>query len=252
MILRRISSAIKRQDWATVIIEFILVVAGVLVALQFDNWNQNRLDQEKERVYVKRLLTEAKQGIQVGFDYMELRRASMRSSLGLVQKLNDKSYCDTLTNTLKDELLVVTDFRPPEFAFVTANEMIQSGQMQLLGSDDVRAALSEVINSTGFITRQWERYVRSKKSVGDKLYPLVGFTFTGDISRPLAGEYDLANFNFTTIENLCGNPPIIGLISDMTLSELAFVGYLELHQERVENHLSLLESYAKRIGVQTP
>ncbi|MEL7109475.1 MAG: hypothetical protein AAGJ68_02290 [Pseudomonadota bacterium] len=39
MIIRRFASAIRRQDWVVVCIEFVLVFAGVVIALQFDNWN---------------------------------------------------------------------------------------------------------------------------------------------------------------------------------------------------------------------
>ena len=58
MILRRISSALKRQDWATVFIEFVLVIAGVLIALQVNNWNETRGDRELERDILERLHTE--------------------------------------------------------------------------------------------------------------------------------------------------------------------------------------------------
>ena len=42
MILRRLSSALRRQEWTTVVIEFVLVISGVLIALQVDNWNSDR------------------------------------------------------------------------------------------------------------------------------------------------------------------------------------------------------------------
>ncbi|WP_394692119.1 DUF6090 family protein [Hyphobacterium sp.] len=42
MILRRIADALRRQDWVTVVIEFVLVIAGVLIALQVNNWNETR------------------------------------------------------------------------------------------------------------------------------------------------------------------------------------------------------------------
>ena len=45
MILRRIADAFRKQDWATVTIEFFVVVVGIFVGLQVDNWNQIRKDQ---------------------------------------------------------------------------------------------------------------------------------------------------------------------------------------------------------------
>lgn len=42
MILRRLADSIRQQDWFTVFLELVIVVIGILVALQVDNWNQER------------------------------------------------------------------------------------------------------------------------------------------------------------------------------------------------------------------
>lgn len=39
---RRIAAALKRQDWATVLIEFVLVIVGVLIALRLDQFAEDR------------------------------------------------------------------------------------------------------------------------------------------------------------------------------------------------------------------
>ena len=38
--------------------EFLLIVAGILVALQIQNWNEGRLDRLKEVEYLQNLLVE--------------------------------------------------------------------------------------------------------------------------------------------------------------------------------------------------
>jgi len=42
MILRRLAEAVRQQEWFTVFLELIIVVIGILMALQVDNWNQER------------------------------------------------------------------------------------------------------------------------------------------------------------------------------------------------------------------
>ena len=42
MILNRIGTAIKRQDWFVVLIELMIVVAGIYIGLQVDDWNKER------------------------------------------------------------------------------------------------------------------------------------------------------------------------------------------------------------------
>ena len=38
MFMRRVADALRRQEWTTILIEFVLVIAGVLIALQLDQW----------------------------------------------------------------------------------------------------------------------------------------------------------------------------------------------------------------------
>jgi hypothetical protein len=42
MILQRISDAFRRQDWFTVTVETLIVVLGVFLGLQINNWNTGR------------------------------------------------------------------------------------------------------------------------------------------------------------------------------------------------------------------
>ena len=68
MILRRLRSAFRRQKWFDVALELLIVVLGIFIALQVDDWNQRRLehasDQRALALFVDELelmLTEATQ-----------------------------------------------------------------------------------------------------------------------------------------------------------------------------------------------
>ena len=63
MIIRRLAAAIKNQDWFTVFIEFVIVVAGIFVGLQVNDWNENRLNRAQERANLARLLDEAENSL---------------------------------------------------------------------------------------------------------------------------------------------------------------------------------------------
>ncbi|MDH3621787.1 MAG: hypothetical protein OER91_12900 [Gammaproteobacteria bacterium] len=55
MLLRNIALAFRRQDWATVVVEFLIVVAGIFVGLQADSWSAERSDRERERIILEQL-----------------------------------------------------------------------------------------------------------------------------------------------------------------------------------------------------
>lgn len=55
MILQRIARALRQQDWFTVMLEVIIVVGGIFVALQVDQWATERELDRRESAYLAAL-----------------------------------------------------------------------------------------------------------------------------------------------------------------------------------------------------
>lgn len=55
MILRRIATAIRAQDWSLVILEILIVVIGIFLGLQETQWNQARIDRADEESFLRAL-----------------------------------------------------------------------------------------------------------------------------------------------------------------------------------------------------
>jgi hypothetical protein len=54
MILRRLSDAFRKQDWFTVAVEILIVVLGVFLGLQVNNWNEvSRVIQDDRLASIK-------------------------------------------------------------------------------------------------------------------------------------------------------------------------------------------------------
>ena len=49
MIQRRFTEAITSQNWIVVFIEVLVLVVGIFIGLQVDDWNQTRKDRVEER-----------------------------------------------------------------------------------------------------------------------------------------------------------------------------------------------------------
>jgi hypothetical protein len=58
MLFRRISQHVKEQNWTAIVIDFLIVVFGVVVGLQVTNWNEERLDHKKGLNYLQRIHTD--------------------------------------------------------------------------------------------------------------------------------------------------------------------------------------------------
>ena len=81
MIVKRLTQALQRQDWAVVSIEFVLVVVGVLLAFQINEYANRREAANEREGATERLLVEAEESVA----YM---RQTVDFQQGLVDDLN--------------------------------------------------------------------------------------------------------------------------------------------------------------------
>jgi len=55
VILDNLSRALKTQNWLAAAIEFVIVIAGVVIGFQINAWNEARQDRALEGEYLERL-----------------------------------------------------------------------------------------------------------------------------------------------------------------------------------------------------
>jgi hypothetical protein len=142
MALRRLAARIRQHDWLAVIIELVVVVAGVFIALQVSNWNDSRKETALGRQYLGRLRDELAQDVQ------DLRSISMfwtrvgeygKGALAYAEKgvLVDDSAWKTLLAYYQASQ--VWPYRKPD---VTFEEIRSSGDLRLIRNAELRARIS--------------------------------------------------------------------------------------------------------------
>lgn len=63
MILRRLATALKKQDWITISIEILIVVFGVFIGLQLGNWNSEQQERALYEQSFDRMIAELKDNV---------------------------------------------------------------------------------------------------------------------------------------------------------------------------------------------
>ena len=58
MILHRAMKHVKNHDWFAMILDVVVVIAGILIAIQMDEWNQARKDANASLSYYQRLIAD--------------------------------------------------------------------------------------------------------------------------------------------------------------------------------------------------
>lgn len=140
MILRRLSEAFRKQDWFTVLVETLIVVFGVFIGLQVNNWNETRAKDRLGEDYVRLLTHET----QVNLAAMQSQVAYYTAVLDSVVRTDEM-----LRETDPDpRALIVYAYRATEVAYTapvraTWDQIISSGHLGLLPNEAVESGLSQ-------------------------------------------------------------------------------------------------------------
>lgn len=142
--LRRISTALRRQDWFTVMIEIGIVVIGLLIGLQINNWNETRVEKQAERKFLQRLHAEimATEDDLSGFSKIVETRASDLKAAVRVVFGSDQEVELTGGQCVAMFLSHAYNFPPTDLP--TISEILSSGQFNVISDDALRAALSRM------------------------------------------------------------------------------------------------------------
>lgn len=127
MILRRVIEHLKKQQWTAVFIELAIVIVGVFIGLQVNDWKDARRDRAREIIYLESIATELDESI-----------VSIQQSIGYS---NERSALDELLiEAATDPEVVRAD--PGRFIFA----ITRGGYTH---SPSIRGYTFETIKSTG-------------------------------------------------------------------------------------------------------
>ena len=136
MMLRRFIGNLRRQDWTAVLVELIVVVAGVFIGLQASNWNERLRSDEKAADFTERLRADLREEAW-SYEY------EIRYSDEVIA--NAKRAADALSGKapLSDAALLVAAYRATQYVFnvrrrATYDELTSTGEIGLIRDPALR------------------------------------------------------------------------------------------------------------------
>ncbi|MEE2525930.1 hypothetical protein V0U79_06095 [Hyphobacterium sp. HN65] len=137
MILQNISRAVRTQNWFAVAIEFVIVVAGVVIGFQINGWNADRVERAREAVILCRLDEEF---ARIEADVLQ-HVVDAESTLSEAQALRDDALRGLRLEQIGEYSERVVTLRAPPAGSATYDELVSSGEMGLIRSRRLREAL---------------------------------------------------------------------------------------------------------------
>ena len=140
MVIRRIREHVTAQNWFAVAIDLAIVVLGVIIATQVNNWNETRHDRDKGQNYSVRLIDELRTTEQsmrgIKLYYTDARHHAL-AALAVLRKQELTAGESFLVDAYQ-----ATQVFPRAARHATYDEILQSGSLELIGAPDLRARLS--------------------------------------------------------------------------------------------------------------
>lgn len=142
MIVRRVINALRRQDWTAVTIEFTLVVVGVLLAFQINEWASERHGRSEREAATARLLDEAEDDVVYFRGEVEQHRqvvGDLSYALGQVQNGTWRTADEARMRSGLTGSVYLDSPSPPSSVY---EDIVASGMLGEIGDPELRSAIS--------------------------------------------------------------------------------------------------------------
>jgi hypothetical protein len=145
MILRRISENIKSQNWFAVLVEFVIVVIGVFMGLQVQDWNEARKERIEEHDLLSRLYEET-------LGLLEAQReqlVGLRARADVLMSINPVLFSQEPPRLISDEecenISSSHVFRRPPDELPVLDEMLSTGRFDVLQDKVIKEQLRSYV-----------------------------------------------------------------------------------------------------------
>ncbi|MBS0432082.1 MAG: hypothetical protein JSS21_06710 [Proteobacteria bacterium] len=149
MAAKRLVARLREHDWLAAFIELVIVVVGILIALQVSNWNQDRVDRARADRYYARLHADlatdvSTTGEAIAFWAQVTKFGEQAMAYSEQGARVDGSNWKTLLAYYQ-----ASQIYPFELADTTFVEMRASGDLALIVDENLRKRLADYYRLTG-------------------------------------------------------------------------------------------------------
>jgi hypothetical protein len=140
MLSRRIREHIAKLNWLAVLIDLAIVVIGVFLGLQVNNWNEQRIERAQGKEYRARLIADLRSNDAHDENrkaYWEGVRRHARSALAELQNPPERDGRGFLIDAYQASQVLTR--RPKRFTY---DELVSTGRVEQIGGEKLREEVS--------------------------------------------------------------------------------------------------------------
>jgi len=145
MILKRIVSNLRNQNWTSLTLELIVLIIGIYIGLQADAWNTERQENAEEQAIIKSLKVEVDSNIAIYGTALRDNNARQETYLNYYKYLMDKSSPRPEEEALLLGLCRVGVQVLLEYDNTIYDELVSTGRTGILSNSEVRLAIGKYV-----------------------------------------------------------------------------------------------------------
>jgi len=143
MLLRKLIKHVREQSWTAIAIDFLIVVLGVFVGMQVNNWNESRLEAQRAYGYLARINADLGSDIQaaerrVAYWNKVVRYGHAAIAYAEEGKLSRESRWQTVLAFYQ-----ASQVAPYRSEDTTYRELLNAGDLGLIRNEKLRDALAK-------------------------------------------------------------------------------------------------------------
>ena len=175
MIIQRAAHALKVQDWSTIMIELLVVVVGIFLGLQVDDWNDKRKEAAREEAYLQRLLADIDEMISRHESYEEEAKSKLNSLIASLDALRSCTLAPEAVESFEYTLLEHQGLPRLEIVRSSFDEMVASGSLAGIDDPRLKRKISEVYSEAVAAQQFIEYFTADLGRASDIIWHHVSF-----------------------------------------------------------------------------
>ncbi|WP_223552278.1 hypothetical protein [Aestuariivivens sp. NBU2969] len=131
-------------DWKSKLIDLLIVIIGITIAFQLNNFNESNKSNAQERDYLRSFYEENRDNelaLSLAYEFALKTKDDIDT---LKQILLSKNYKDSRIKNLSANMMALSDFNP---SLVTMENITESGEFKLISDLEYREKLIDTYNS---------------------------------------------------------------------------------------------------------
>jgi len=147
LILARITRAIREQNWFAVVLEFVIVIAGVVIGFQVTAWNAGQQERQREAEYLHQLDVE----LTAVVDELDSARAAIDAYFNWITIFLEGVEAENPDRAQEGAwgLNAITSVEIINLEPAALREMISAGELTIIENRALRAELASIPQMQG-------------------------------------------------------------------------------------------------------